>query len=65
MIWIVKYLWLIPALPLFAAGIIAVNKQPARKLADQPAVIKDVTPPATFPGLKRPAVYGFIFIRNH
>ena len=31
--WIVQYLWLIPALPLFAAGIIAVNKQPARKLA--------------------------------
>ena len=33
MIWIVKNLWLIPALPLFAAGIIAINKQPARKLA--------------------------------
>jgi NADH-quinone oxidoreductase subunit L len=33
MIWIVKYLWLIPALPLLAAGIIAVNKQPQRKLA--------------------------------
>jgi hypothetical protein len=33
MIWIVKNLWLIPALPLLAAGIIAVNKQPARKLA--------------------------------
>jgi NADH-quinone oxidoreductase subunit L len=33
MIWIVKHLWLIPALPLIAAGIIAVNKQPARKLA--------------------------------
>jgi len=33
MIWIVKNLWLIPVLPLFAAGIIAVNKQPARKLA--------------------------------
>jgi len=33
MIWIIKNLWLIPALPLFAAGIIAVNKQPARKLA--------------------------------
>ena len=33
MIWIVKYLWLIPALPLLAAGIIAVNKQSARKLA--------------------------------
>jgi NADH-quinone oxidoreductase subunit L len=33
MIWIVKNLWLIPALPLFAAGIIAVNRQPARKLA--------------------------------
>ena len=33
MIWIVKNLWLIPALPLLAAGIIAVNKQPKRKLA--------------------------------
>ncbi|MGA2245130.1 MAG: NADH-quinone oxidoreductase subunit L [Verrucomicrobiota bacterium] len=31
--WIVQYLWLIPALPLLAAGIIAVNKQPQRKLA--------------------------------
>ena len=31
--WIVKNLWLIPVLPLVAAGIIAVNKQPARKLA--------------------------------
>jgi NADH-quinone oxidoreductase subunit L len=30
---IVQYLWLIPVLPLVAAGIIAVNKQPARKLA--------------------------------
>jgi NADH-quinone oxidoreductase subunit L len=33
MIWIVKYLWLIPVLPLLAAGIIAVNKQSQRKLA--------------------------------
>src|ERR1039458_4942781 len=33
MLWIVKNLWLIPALPLLSAGIIAVNKQPARKLA--------------------------------
>jgi len=33
MIWIVNNLWLIPALPLGAAGIIAVNKQPQRKLA--------------------------------
>jgi len=33
MIWIVKNLWLIPALPLLASGIIAVNKQPQRKLA--------------------------------
>ena len=33
MIWIVKNLWLIPALPLVASGIIAVNKQPQRKLA--------------------------------
>ncbi len=31
--WIVQYLWLIPVLPLVAAGIIAINKQPARKLA--------------------------------
>jgi NADH-quinone oxidoreductase subunit L len=38
MIWIVKNLWLIPALPLFAAGIIAVNKQPARKLAASLAI---------------------------
>jgi len=33
MIWIVKNLWLIPVLPLLAAGIIAVNKQPQRRLA--------------------------------
>jgi NADH-quinone oxidoreductase subunit L len=33
MIWIVQNLWLIPALPLVASGIIAVNKQPQRKLA--------------------------------
>jgi NADH-quinone oxidoreductase subunit L len=38
MIWIVKNLWLIPALPLFAAGIIAVNKQSARKLAASLAI---------------------------
>jgi NADH-quinone oxidoreductase subunit L len=38
MIWIVKNLWLIPALPLFAAGIIAVNKQPKRKLAASLAI---------------------------
>jgi len=38
MIWIVKYLWLIPALPLFAAGVIAVNKQPQRKLAASLAI---------------------------
>jgi NADH-quinone oxidoreductase subunit L len=36
--WIVQYLWLIPALPLVAAGIIAVNKQPARKLAASLAI---------------------------
>jgi NADH-quinone oxidoreductase subunit L len=36
--WIVQYLWLIPALPLIAAGIIAVNKQPARKLAASLAI---------------------------
>ena len=33
MIWIVKNLWLIPALPLLAAGIIAVSTQPQRKRA--------------------------------
>jgi NADH-quinone oxidoreductase subunit L len=33
MIWIVKNLWLIPALPLAAAGIISVCKQPRRNLA--------------------------------
>jgi NADH-quinone oxidoreductase subunit L len=36
--WIVQYLWLIPALPLVAAGIIAVNKQPQRKLAASLAI---------------------------
>ena len=30
---IVQFLWLIPVLPLLAAGIIAVNKQPQRRLA--------------------------------
>src|ERR1035437_3195284 len=38
MIWIVKNLWLIPALPLLASGIIAVNKQPKRKLAASLAI---------------------------
>jgi NADH-quinone oxidoreductase subunit L len=38
MIWIVKNLWLIPVLPLLAAGIIAVNKQPKRKLAASLAI---------------------------
>ncbi|MEI8291367.1 MAG: NADH-quinone oxidoreductase subunit L [Verrucomicrobiota bacterium] len=38
MIWIVKNLWLIPALPLVAAGIISVNKQPKRKLAASLAI---------------------------
>jgi NADH-quinone oxidoreductase subunit L len=33
MTWIVKNLWLIPVLPLAAAGVIAVNKQRQRKLA--------------------------------
>jgi len=33
MIWIVKNLWLIPALPLVAAGLIAVSTQPQRKRA--------------------------------
>ena len=36
--WIVQYLWLIPALPLVAAGIISVNKQPKRKLAASLAI---------------------------
>ena len=38
MIWIVKNLWLIPVLPLLAAGSIAVNKQPKRKLAASLAI---------------------------
>jgi NADH-quinone oxidoreductase subunit L len=38
MIWIVKNLWLIPALPLVAAGIIAVCKQPRRNLAASLAI---------------------------
>ena len=38
MIWIVKHLWLIPALPLLAAGVIAVNKQHQRKLAASLAI---------------------------
>ncbi|HEU5072205.1 MAG TPA: NADH-quinone oxidoreductase subunit L [Verrucomicrobiae bacterium] len=33
MIWIVKNLWLIPVLPLLAAGLIAVSTQPQRKRA--------------------------------
>ena len=33
MTWIAQNLWLIPVLPLAAAGVIAVNKQPQRKLA--------------------------------
>ena len=33
MLWIVKNLWLIPVLPLLAAGVIAVCKQPRRRLA--------------------------------
>ena len=33
MTWIAQNLWLIPVLPLVASGIIAVNKQPQRKLA--------------------------------
>jgi NADH-quinone oxidoreductase subunit L len=38
MSWIVQYLWLIPVLPLLAAGIIAVNKQPQRKAAASLAI---------------------------
>jgi NADH-quinone oxidoreductase subunit L len=33
MTWIFENLWLIPVLPLVASGVIAVNKQPQRKLA--------------------------------
>ena len=38
MIWIVKNLWLIPALPLVAAGLIAVSTQPQRKRAASLAI---------------------------
>ena len=38
MIWIVKNLWLIPALPLVAAGIVAVSTQPQRKRAASLAI---------------------------
>ena len=38
MIWIVKNLWLIPALPLLAAGLIAVSTQPQRKRAASLAI---------------------------
>jgi NADH-quinone oxidoreductase subunit L len=31
--WIVQYVWLIPAVPLLAAGVIALMKQPQRRLA--------------------------------
>ncbi|HEX4644674.1 MAG TPA: proton-conducting transporter membrane subunit, partial [Verrucomicrobiae bacterium] len=31
--WIVQYLWLIPLVPLFAAGLIALTKQPQRRFA--------------------------------
>ena len=31
--WIVRWLWLIPALPIFSSGIISLLKQPRRKLA--------------------------------
>ncbi len=33
MTWIVNYLWLIPALPIFAAGICALLKQPQKRLS--------------------------------
>jgi len=33
MFWIVKNLWLIPALPVLAAGLIAVSRQPQRQRA--------------------------------
>ena len=48
MIWIVKNLWLIPALPLVAAGVIAVSKQPQRKRAAALAFGDSVT--ARWPG---------------
>lgn len=38
MVWIVQYLWLIPALPLLAAGISALAKQDQRKLAASLAI---------------------------
>lgn len=38
MMWIVDYLWLIPVLPLLAAGVIAVSKQPRRRLAASLAI---------------------------
>ncbi len=38
MSWIVQNLWLIPALPIVAAGIIALAKQPQRKLAASLAI---------------------------
>ena len=31
--WIVRWLWLIPALPILASGVIALLKQPRRKLS--------------------------------
>jgi NADH-quinone oxidoreductase subunit L len=36
--WIIRYLWLIPLLPLAAAGVSAIAKQPRRKLAASLAV---------------------------
>ena len=38
MVWIVRYLWLIPALPLLAAGIGALLKRPQRRLAASIAI---------------------------
>src|ERR1035438_5915860 len=38
MTWIAQNLWLIPVLPLVASGVIAVNKQPQRKLAAMLAI---------------------------
>src|SRR6516164_10473349 len=39
MSWIVQYLWLIPALPLAAAGVSAVLKQPRRQLSAALAIL--------------------------
>src|ERR1043166_3438521 len=42
--WIVQYLWLIPALPLVAAGVSAVLKQPRRQLSATLAIGSMILP---------------------